>query len=64
MAIATTKDFASHDIKFGPKTAFTALYILIGLIAMGIAVPAALATGAKAPGVFDECYSSCAGVAQ
>ncbi|WDI32259.1 hypothetical protein PUV54_03515 [Hyphococcus flavus] len=61
MAVTThPADYAAAPVKVGPKTAMTALYVVIGLAAMAIAIPAALATGAAEPGVFDECYSACA----
>ena len=57
MAVATNKDFFVHDLKVGPKTVQAVLYALIGVVAMGIAIPAALATNA---GMFDECFTACA----
>jgi hypothetical protein len=57
MAVATNKDFFVRDLKVGPKTIQSVLYVLIGVVAMGIAIPAALATGG---GMFDECFTACA----
>lgn len=42
MAIVTDRaDYASPEIKIGPKTALAAFYILIAVLAMGVAIPAA-----------------------
>lgn len=58
MAIATNpKDFAASDIKIGPKTATVAFYILIAVVAMSVAIPAAFMT--TDAGMFEECYSTC-----
>ncbi|WP_425411003.1 hypothetical protein [Hyphococcus sp.] len=53
-------DYAAPSVKVGPKTAMTALYVVIGLAAMAVAIPAALATGAAEPGMFEECFTACA----
>lgn len=50
-------DKYSTDINVGPRTAFAAFYILIGILAIGLAVPMALMTSDAA--LFEECYSSC-----
>lgn len=59
MAIATNpKDFAASDIKIGRKTATVAFYVLIAVVAMSVAIPAAFMTADA--GMFEECYSTCA----
>ena len=58
MAIATNPGDFAQDIKISRKTAVTAFYVLAGLIAMGIAIPAALMTGST--GVFEECFAAAA----
>ncbi len=55
MAIATERDFAP-DINIGPKTAKAAFYILVGILAMGIAIPAALMTADAS--IFEECFAA------
>ncbi len=58
MAIATNpKEFAASDVLIEPKTALAVFYILIAILAMGIAIPAAFMTADA--GLFDECYSAC-----
>ncbi|WP_165793534.1 hypothetical protein [Hyphococcus luteus] len=45
MAITSTPaDYAAPEVKLGPKVALAAFYILIGIVAMAVAVPAAFAT--------------------
>lgn len=60
--ISKPTDYAVPSVKVGPKTATAALYIVIGIAAMAVAIPAALATGDV--GLFEECYSACAAAAQ
>ena len=60
--ISNPADYAAPSVKVGPKTALTALYIVIAIAAMAVAIPAALATGDV--GLFEECYSACAAAAQ
>lgn len=55
-------DYAVPSVKVGPKTAFAALYILIAIAAMAVAIPAAIATSDI--GLFEECYSACAAATQ
>ncbi len=57
MAVATNpRDFAAADIKISRKTALAAFYILVGVLAIGIAVPAALMTADAS--LFEECYAA------
>ncbi len=45
MAIPSSPaDFAAPAVKLGPKTALAAFYVLIGIVAMAVAIPAAFAT--------------------
>ena len=45
MAVTTNPaDYAAPDIKLGPKAAMAAFYILVAIVAMAIAIPAAFAT--------------------
>ncbi len=45
MAVSSNPaDFADPSIKLGPRTMVAAFYILIGIVAMAVAVPAAFAT--------------------
>lgn len=37
-------DFAEPAVKLGPNMALAAFYILIGIVAMAVAIPAAFAT--------------------
>jgi hypothetical protein len=63
MAITSNPaDFTAPVIKVGPKTAIIAFYVLIGTAAIAIGVPAAIMTADA--GMFEECYTACAGVAQ
>ena len=55
MATTTHREFSS-DIEIGPKTAHAIYYILIGLLAMGIAIPAAIMTADVA--LFEECFAA------
>lgn len=55
MAVATERDFAP-DINISRKTAMAAFYILVGLVAMGIAIPAALMTADAS--MFEECFAA------
>ncbi len=49
MAITTNPaDFAAPAFKAGPKTKTVAFYVLVAIVAMAVAIPAALATGAAA----------------
>ena len=57
MAVITNPGEFSTDIKVGPKAATVALYLVIGAVAMAVAIPAALATADA--GMFEECYSAC-----
>lgn len=50
-------DAASVEIRVSPRFAFAAVYVLIGALAIGIAVPLAFMTSDA--GLFEECYSSC-----
>ena len=60
MAITTNPaDFAVPSVKLGPKTAATIFYVLIGAVAIAIGVPAAIMTADA--GMFEECYTACAG---
>ena len=56
--VSNPKDFADTDIKVGPKTMTVAFYILVGVIAAGIAIPAAFMTADA--GLFEECYAAAA----
>ncbi len=48
MAITTNPaDFAAPAFKVGAKAKAVAFYIFIGLVAMGVAIPAALATAGQ-----------------
>ncbi|MEX6632221.1 hypothetical protein [Hyphococcus lacteus] len=38
-------DFADHGVSFGPKAKLAAFYVFVGIIAMAVAIPAALAFG-------------------
>lgn len=63
MAITThPSDYAVPALKIGPKAAKVALYVLIGAAAIVIGVPAAIMTADA--GMFEECYTACAGLAQ
>lgn len=63
MAITSNPaDFTAPAIKVGPKTATVALYVLIGVAAIAIGVPAAIMTADA--GMFEECYTACVGLAQ
>ena len=42
MAIASPNDFAGSAPKIGPKTALVAFYVLIAVVAIGVAAPAAI----------------------
>jgi len=55
-------DFADHGVSFGPKAKLTAFYVFVGIVAMAVAIPAALATGNV--GLFAECQTACAAIAQ
>jgi len=57
MAIASNpRDFAAAPINFGPKTMRTAFYLVVGIIAMAVAIPAALMSADA--GMFDECFAA------
>ena len=60
--ISHPADFAETGFKVSPKTAQVVLYSVIGFIAAGVAITAAMATGEV--GVFEECYSSCVALTQ
>ncbi len=63
MAITSNPaDFTAPAIKVGPKTAMVALYVLIGVAAIAIGVPAAIMTADA--GMFEECYTACAAAVQ
>ena len=48
MAITTNPaDFAAPSFKVGSKVKTIAFYVFIGLVAMSVAIPAALATAAQ-----------------
>ncbi len=53
--ITSPRDFAP-DINIGPKTALAAFYILVGVVAMAIAIPAALMTADAS--MFEECFAA------
>ncbi len=54
--LANERDFTAPDIKIGPKTAIAAFYVVIAVIAMGVAIPAAIMSAdAK---LFEECYAA------
>ena len=55
MATTSPQEFSS-DFEIGPKTAQAIYYVLIGLLAMGIAIPAAIMTADI--GLFEECYAA------
>ncbi len=55
-AISHPGDFAVPEIKFGPKTTRAIFYVLIGAVAMAVAIPAALMTADV--GLFDECFAA------
>lgn len=42
MAIANPRDFEETAPVVGPKTALAAFYILVAILAMGVAIPAAI----------------------
>ena len=57
MAAATDPiDYATPDIRVGPKLALAAFYIVIALIAMAVALPLAFMTADR--NMFDECYGA------
>ena len=57
MAIANEhQDHAVPDIKIGPKTATVIFYVLIAILAMAIAIPAAIMSSDIL--LFEECYAS------
>lgn len=63
MAITThPADYAAPSFKAGPKTAKAVMFILIGAAAIAIGVPAAIMSADA--GLFEECYTACAGLAQ
>ena len=63
MAITThPADYAAPAFKVGPKTAQAVMYVLIGVAAIAIGVPAAIMSANA--GMFEECYSACAAMAQ
>ncbi len=62
MAVVSHPADFSPSIKVGPKVAVTALYVVAGVVAMAVAIPAALATGDAA--LFEECYSACTAATQ
>ena len=63
MAITThPTDYAVPSVKIGPKAAKVATYVLIGAAAIAIGVPAAIMSANA--GMFEECYTACAAMAQ
>jgi len=55
--ISTPADIADTRISIEPKTAEAIMYVLIAILAIAIAVPAAIATSdAK---LFEECFENC-----
>ena len=55
--ISTPADIADTRLSIEPKTAEAIMYVLIAILAIAIAVPAAIATAnAK---LFDECFEDC-----
>lgn len=63
MAITThPADYAAPAFKVGPKTAQALMYVLIGVAAIAIGIPAAIVTADA--GMFEECYTACAAMAQ
>ncbi len=55
-AISHPEDFAVPEITFGPKTVRAVFYVLVGAIAMAVAIPAAIMTADV--GLFDECFAA------
>ncbi len=55
-AISHPGEFAASEIKFGPNAARAAFYVLVGVIAMAFAIPAAIMTADV--GLFDECFAA------
>lgn len=51
-------DYAAPSVKIGQNAAKAIFYVLVGAIAIAIAVPAAIATADA--GLFNECYTACA----
>ncbi|WP_411816269.1 hypothetical protein [Hyphococcus sp. DH-69] len=45
MAITHPNDFADHSVSFGPKAKTALFYILVAIIAMAVAIPAAITFG-------------------
>ncbi|MEO1135100.1 MAG: hypothetical protein AAFW68_00640 [Pseudomonadota bacterium] len=60
--VSNPADFAATPVKLGAKTGKIALYLFIGVTALGISVAAAMMSSDI--GLFDECYSACAAVSQ
>lgn len=56
--VANPKDFAAPAIRLGPNAALAAFYIVVAVIAMSVAIPAAFMTADA--DMFTECYSVCA----
>jgi len=54
--VSNPRDFAAPEVKIGCKTAFIAFYLLIGVIAAAIAIPAAFMT--QDVGLFEECFAA------
>lgn len=51
--------YAQKSTRLGPKTREIATYAAIGLFAMAVAIPAALATSGNAnAGLFSECFAA------
>lgn len=55
-AISHPGDFTAPEIKFGPTTSRAIFYVVIGLVAMSIAIPTAIMTADV--GLFDECFAA------
>ncbi|MHA7873402.1 MAG: hypothetical protein ACX939_13725 [Hyphococcus sp.] len=56
--VSPPADIAGRDIRIGPKTAETVTYVVIAVLAIAIAVPAAIATSDMK--LFEECTAGCA----
>jgi hypothetical protein len=55
-AISHPGEYAVPEIKFGPTTSRAVFYVVIGLVAMAFAIPAAIMTADV--GLFDECFAA------
>ncbi len=59
MAVATTpKDFSAFNFKLSRNAKLAVFYVLVGFIAIAVAVPAGLMSAEI--GLFEECYDAVA----